>query len=160
MTFKGAHALSALGSSARDHATWRSQLPHLDRLVETAGNKVAAIRSERNRVDAVLVALGSLQALDEISGGGVPDANASVERASSDVATIGGDGNGGDAVLDAEGKLLLSIHHIPQANALVTTARSNITAVASEIERVDILVVAGEDVLDLARGNIPDLYRS
>ena len=158
MALESARASAALGTSARNHATWRSQLPHLDSLVQAARNEIMAIRRESNGVNAVLMAFRTLETLNEISSGGIPNANAPVERSSSDVAAIRGDGDGGDAVLNAQGQLLLSVHHIPQANALVATSRSDITAVASKIERVDVLVVSGEDVSDLASANIPNLY--
>lgn len=158
MTLESARASAALGTSARNQATWRRQLPHLDGLVQAARNEIMASRRESNGVNTVLVALGTFETLNEISSSCIPDPNAPVERSSSDVAAIGGDCDGGDAVLNAQSQLLLSIHHIPQANALVTASRSDITAVTSEIERVDILVVSREDVSDLASSNIPNLY--
>jgi hypothetical protein len=71
--------------------------------------------------------------------------------------TIGRHGHRGDAVLDAQSVDELAIENIPQTDSLVTTARSNVTTVAGKVKRVDILLVAAEDMLDGACSNIPNL---
>jgi hypothetical protein len=71
--------------------------------------------------------------------------------------TIGRHGHRGDTVLDAQSVDQLAVEDIPQTNGLVTTARSNVTTVAGKVQRVDILLVAAEDMLDGACSNIPNL---
>jgi hypothetical protein len=103
------------------------------------------------------VALFAFETHDELSALDVPDSNALVERTSCDKAVVGGDGDRSDTVLDGEvGDLLVPLQ-IPQANTAITTTRSNDLAVAGKVQGVDILLVAGELVLDLARVDIPDL---
>jgi hypothetical protein len=71
--------------------------------------------------------------------------------------TVGGHSHRGDAIFDAQGVNKLAIQDIPQTDSLVTTARGNIATVAGKVQRVDILLVAAEDMLDGACSNIPNL---
>ena len=73
--------------------------------------------------------------------------------------SIGGHGHGGNTVLDAQSVDKLAIQDIPKTDGLVTTARSNVTTIAGEVERVNVLFVTAEDVLDGARSNVPNLNK-
>jgi hypothetical protein len=103
------------------------------------------------------VALLAFKTHNELSALDVPDSNTLVEGTSRNKAVVGGDGDGSDTVLDGEVGHLLVPLQIPQANTAITTTRSNDLAVAGKVQGVDILLVAGELVLDLARVDIPDL---
>jgi hypothetical protein len=46
---------------------------------------------------------------------------------------------------------------IPKADSLVAAARGDVAAISGEVERVDILFMAGEDVPDLFGLNVPNL---
>jgi hypothetical protein len=46
---------------------------------------------------------------------------------------------------------------IPKADGLVAAARGDVAAISGEVERVDILFMAGEDVPDLFGLNVPNL---
>ena len=58
---------------------------------------------------------------------------------------------------DAEGVDELAVQDVPETHGLVPTARGNVATVAGEVEGVNILLVAGEDVFDRAVGDIPYL---
>jgi hypothetical protein len=103
------------------------------------------------------VAVRVLQTLHQVASGGIPDTHALVQRTGSDVVAVGRHGNRGDAILNAEGVDELAVKNIPKTHGLVSTARSDVTSVVGEVEGVDILLVTAEDILDGARGNIPDL---
>ena len=57
-------------------------------------------------------------------------------------------GNCGNTIFDAECVDKLAFQDVPKAYSLVATARGNIAAIASKVERVDILLVSGEYMLD------------
>jgi hypothetical protein len=157
MALKCPHAFSTLWPSSWNHASRRCQFPHLDRLVKTAANEISAIRSKCDGVNTISVAVWVLKSLDEISGCSVPNTHTLIQRAGSNKAAVGRYGNGGHTIFNAEDQLLLAIHNVPQADSLVATARSNITSIASKIERVDILLVAREDVFNCTGSNVPNL---
>lgn len=97
----------------------------------------------------------SLQAHDKLSGANVPDTDALVEGAGRDEAVVWGNGNSGDTIFDREvGDLFVPLQ-VPEADAAITTAGRDDLAVAGEVEGVDVLLVAGELVLDLAALNVP-----
>lgn len=104
------------------------------------------------------MAIGVLQALHQVTSGSVPHADALVQGSGSHVAAIGGHGHGGDTIFNAQSVDKLTIENIPQAHSLVTTARSNETAVTSKVQRVNILLVTTKDVLNSARVDIPNLW--
>jgi hypothetical protein len=87
----------------------------------------------------------------------VPDADALVEGSGRDELVVGRDGDRGDAVLDGEVCNLGVGLEIPQADTAVATAGGNDAAVARKVETVNVLLVAGELVLDGTAGNVPDL---
>jgi len=62
--FECPYALATIGCSRRKDASLRSQFPHLDRLVQTSTDQLAACRRECHRVDTVPVSVGSLETLD------------------------------------------------------------------------------------------------
>jgi hypothetical protein len=103
------------------------------------------------------VAVRILETLDKISRGGVPDSDTLIQRASGDIEAIWRHGHGGDTIFDAKGVDKLVFNDIPKADGLVPATRGNVPAVACEVERVDILLVASEDVLDAPRTNVPNL---
>ena len=158
MTFESTDALATFDGAVRVHASGHSKLPKLDGLVQTATDEIAAVGRKGNRVDTVLVAIGVLQALHQVASGGVPHADTLVQGSGSHVAAVGGHRNGSNTIFDAQSVDKLAIENIPQAHSLITTARGNETAVTSKVQRVDILLVSTEDVLDGARINIPDLF--
>lgn len=152
----GLDASSTLWSGVGVSSTWSHQLPHLDSPVQRTRDEILAVRRESDRVDGILVSIRTLEALDEISSSDIPDPDALVEGSSSDVARIGGDRDGGDTILNAERHDVVARLDIPQADRTVTTSRCNGAAILGEIKGVDILLVTGECVADLARGNVPN----
>ena len=159
MALKCADALAA-GRMIGEEAAARGQLPHLDGLVKTATNQAVARRRKGNRVDTILVAMLALKAHNQLLGPDIPHADAFVKRSGSDIQIIRRDGYSRHAILNGEvGDLLVRLE-LPQTHAAVTTAGCNELAVPGEIERVNVLLVSGELMLDLARGNVPHLVRS
>lgn len=139
------------------HRASGRQLPHLDRLVKTAADEHAGVRRECHAVDAVLVALGALEALQEIAHLNVPHPDALVERAGGHVLGIRRDGNGSNAVLNSERQSVHAALDIPKPDCPVATARGNGAAITGEIERVNILIVTLEGVANLSLLNVPNL---
>jgi hypothetical protein len=158
VAFESTNAFAALDGTVGVHAPGHGKLPILDSLVQTATDQVAAIGREGNRVHTVLVTIGVLQALHQVAGGSVPDAHALIQRTGSHVAAIRRHSHSSDTVLDAKGVDKLAIENIPQAHGLVSTARCDETAIASKVQRVNVLLVSTEDVLNGARVDVPNLY--
>lgn len=157
MAFERADA-PATGDAAGDEARpGRVELPHLDGLVETATDEATASGGKGNTVDTVLVAVLAFETDDELAALDVPDTDALVEGTGGDEEVVGRDGDGGDAVLDGEVCNLRVGLEVPQTDTAVATAGSNDAAVAGKVETVNVLLVAGELVLDGAAGNVPDL---
>ncbi len=88
---------------------------------------------------------------------GVPDADALVQAAGGYVAVVGRDGHGGDSIFYLECEDALILLDIPQTNCTVAGAGCDVTTVSSEVERVDVLLVAVELVADDFVGDIPNL---
>jgi hypothetical protein len=103
------------------------------------------------------VTVWTLETLNEIARGGIPDANALVERTGSDILGVGRNGDGGDAVLNGKGENILSRLDVPKADSPVARTGGDGATITGEVKRVDVLLVAGERVADASRGNIPDL---
>lgn len=160
MTFEGSHAFAGLDTAVGIAASGNAELPKLDGLVETATDKVAAIGSEGDRVNAILVTLGVLQTFHQVAGGGIPDADALVQRTGGDVVAIGRHRYRGHAVLDAQSVDQLALHDIPESHGLVAATGRDVPTISGEVKGVDILLVAAEDVLDGSRSDIPNLYRN
>lgn len=133
------------------------QLPHLDRLVKTAADELPRVRRESNAVDAVLVAIGALEALEQVSHLHIPHPDTLIKRAGGDELSIGRDGDGRDTVLDGERQIAIARLQIPDPDGPIATAGSDGTSIAGEIQRVDILIVAGKRRADLPRGDVPNL---
>lgn len=150
-------APSTLRSGVGVSTSGCNKLPHLDRLVQTTRDEILSVWREGNGVDGILVAVWSFETLDEVAGGGIPDPDALVKRSSGDILRVGRDRNGGNPILDTEGQDILTRFNIPEAHRTVATARCNGTAITSEVERVDILLVTGKGVPDGSGGNIPNL---
>ena len=157
MSLEGLDASSALGASAGVSTPWSNKLPHLDRAIQGAGHEVSSIRCKCNRINRVLVAVRALETLDEIPVRGIPHSDALVERAGGDILGVGRDGDSSHTVLDAEGQDVLAGLNIPEADCAVTTARGNGAPIASEVERVNVLLVTSKAVPDRPVGDIPHL---
>lgn len=155
MTLESADAL-APRSSTRDETRRSGQLPHLDGLVQTSTDQTISRRSKSNTVNAVLVALLSLKTNDKATRVDVPDSDALVQGTGRDIATIRRDRNSSNAILDGQVEHLLIRFKIPEANTPVAASRCNDTTVLGKVQRVDILLVASELVLDSAGRNVPD----
>lgn len=139
--------------------TWR-KLPHPDSLIKTATDQMLPTRRKSHGVNTILVALLTLGDTDRIAGLDVPDADALVERAGGDVAAVGRHGDGGHAVFDGECEDAGVGLDVPEADRAVAGAGGDVAAIAAEVERVDVLVVAGEGVADLLGGDVPNLHES
>ena len=103
------------------------------------------------------MAVGAVEPLDDEAAAGVPHAHALVERPGRDVAAVGRDGHRRDAILDAERQHVLSGLDVPEPDRAVAAAGRDVPSRAREVERVDVLLVTGEGVLDRPRREIPDL---
>lgn len=114
--------------------SWRNKLPHLDRPVQTTRNEVFSVGRKRNRVDGILVALRSLEALDKVAIGGIPDPDTLVKRPGGYVFRVWRNSNRGDTILNAQGQDVLARFNVPQANRAVTTTRCDGTAITGEIK--------------------------
>jgi len=159
VAFEGANALAAR-RSRWDVARWGGEFPHLDGLVETTADQTISRRSEGDTIDAVPVALLTLEAHDEAARVGVPDTDALVKRSGCHEAAVGRDGYGRDAILDGKVKHLLIGFEIPETNAPVPASGCNNPAVLGEVQAIDILLMAGELMLDGTGVDIPDLVTS
>jgi hypothetical protein len=157
VTLESAQALAALDAAVGVHAPRDSKLPELDSLVETATDQVSAIGCECNRVYTVLVAIRVLQTLHQVSGRSIPYTNALVQRTGSHVVAIRRHSDGRDSIFNAKSVDKLAIKNIPKTHSLVSTARGDVSAVAGEVQGVDVLLMSREDVLDGACVDIPDL---
>ncbi len=162
MALEGLDAAAALergllGVAA--HLPRGGELPHLDGLVQAAADKLARIRREGNTVNAVLVAVGPFEALQEVAELNIPHSHALVEGARSHELGIGGDGHRRDAILNSEGQVASARLQIPDPDSAIATAGCDGASVAGEVERVDILVVARERGADLPGLDIPDLAK-
>lgn len=88
----------------------------------------------------------------------VPHADTLVKRSCRNEAVIGRNGNRSDTILDRQVENLLVALQIPKTDTAVTAARRDDAAIASEVQRVDVLLVAGELVFDSAARNVPYLH--
>lgn len=84
MTFEGLDASAALRALVCQTAG-SGKLPHLDSLVQATANEILSIGRESNGVDAVLVAIGALETLNQIAVLDIPHADTLVKRASGDI---------------------------------------------------------------------------
>lgn len=157
VTFKCADALAAWVVSAGNEAALSRQLPHLDGLVETTTDQTVARRSKSHTIHTVLVAMLAFQSDDKLASLNVPHTDALVERSRCDVEVVWRNGHGGDAILNGEVGDLHVGFEIPETDTPVATTGSNNLSIPGKVERVNILFVAGELVLDCAAGNVPDL---
>lgn len=155
MPFKSLETSSALRTGVRVTTPWCHKLPHLNRLVQTTGHQIPAVRRKSDGVDTVLVAIRTLQSLHQVARGDIPHSHTLVQRTGSDVAGIRRDGNGGDAVFDAERHDVRAGLNVPQADGAVARSRSDGAAILGEVEGVDILLVTREGVSDLVGGDVP-----
>lgn len=158
MPLKRPHAFaSALGRAVGDRSARKVELPELNGLVQTAANQVATIRGKRNGIDAVLVAIGALQAHDQSASGSVPNPDALIQGTRCNVVAIGRHGNRSDTVLNAQPEDQCAIQKVPEPHRLVPASGGDVPSIHSKVQGVDILFVARENMLDGASGNIPHL---
>lgn len=156
MSFESLHAATTLRTLARDTTRGR-ELPHLDSLVQASANKVLAVGGEGDAVYAVLVAVGALETLDQVAGMNVPDTDALIQRARGDVLRVRRDGHRGNAILYRQREQTGRGLDVPEPDSTVAASRSDGAAIASEIERIDILLVSRELGPDGPGLDIPDL---
>lgn len=157
VAFESADALAGWLVAAWDEAVVGGQLPHLDRLVETATDEPVARRSKSHTVDTILVTVLAFETDDKLAGLNIPHADALVERSSGDVEVVGGDGHGGDTVLNGEvGDLHVGLE-VPETDTAIATTGCNDLAVPGKVQGVNVLLVSSELVLDGAGSNVPDL---
>lgn len=157
MTLKCLDASSALyGRLLNQASSGRRELPHFDRLVQTAADKIPSIRRECNAVDTVLVAVGTFQALEQESSLNLPDPNALVQRASRYTLGIGRNSNSCYPVFYSESQNIATRLDVPQSDSAVATSGGNRASVTGKVKRINILFVACESVPDGLCGNVPD----
>lgn len=101
--------------------------------------------------------VGTLEALGQVAGVNVPDADTLIQGTGSHVVGVGGDGDGGDAVLDGEGKGVATLLNVPETDGAIATTGCDRTTVTGKVQRVNVLLVAGEVVADCAALNVPNL---
>ncbi len=90
-----------------------AELPHLDGAVERARDKVLAAGRERDRVNRVLVPLGTFETLHEEARVHVPDAHTLVQPTGSNVLRIGRNSHRGDAVLNRQRQRVGAVLNVP-----------------------------------------------
>ena len=157
MTLESLDAATALRACVGVSTSGCHKLPHLDCLIQGTGYEVLPVWCECDRVDRVLVAVGTLEAFDEVASCGIPDTNALVERTRSDKLGVGGDGNRGDTIFNTESKDVLAGLNVPETNSAIPTARSDGAAITSKVERVDVLVVTSKCISNASGRDIPYL---
>lgn len=160
VALKGLDAAPTLKGLLLTHGSRGGQLPHLNSLVQAAADEFTGVGGERHTVNAILVAIGPLKALEKESQLDVPHPDALVKRAGSHILSIGRDGNSSDTVLDGERERIHAGFDIPESDGPVATAGGNRAPVTSKVKRVDILLVACKGVADLSRLDIPNLHKS
>jgi len=119
VTLERFNATTALRSLVRN-TTRRSQLPHLDSLVQAARHKVLSVGREGYTIHTILVSFRSLEPLDEEAVGDVPDSNALVQRAGGNILRVWRNGNGGDSILDAKCQDARAALNVPKPDGPVT----------------------------------------
>lgn len=111
-----------------------AELPHLDRPVKTAGNKIFTAWGERNGVDTVLVAVRTFKALNKETGVDIPNTHALVKRAGGDKLGVGRNSNGRHSVLYGERKRISTLLNIPQADCPIAAARGDGATVTCKVQ--------------------------
>jgi hypothetical protein len=102
------------------------------------------------------VSIWAFEALDEVASGGIPDSNTLVERSSSNELGVWRDGDSGDTIFDAEGENILAGLDVPKSDGAITATGSDGATVTSEVQRVDILLMASKGIPDGPSGNVPN----
>jgi len=111
-----------------------AELPHLDRPVKTARNKIFTAWGERNGVDTVLVAVRTFKTLNKETGVDIPNTHALVKRAGGDKLGVGRNSNSRYTILYGERKSISALLNIPQTNCSIATARGDRATVTSEVQ--------------------------
>ena len=160
VTFKCAHAFSSARSRTRHHATIVvGQFPHLDRLVKTTTNQVSSIRRERHRVDTIFMAFGAVKPFNQVPATSIPNSHTLVKRSCCNVLTIRGDSDGCYAIFDAKTQDLSIGFDVPDTDCTVSTTGSNVLAISSEVEGIDVLLMPRKCTADSAVLYVPNLSR-
>lgn len=101
----------------------------------------------------------TFEALDQEACAGIPHANALVEGASGDITVVWRDGNSGDSIVDEKLKHLLVSLNVPKTDSAIAASRGDQTTIASKIERIDILIMPRELMLNRPRPYVPHLRK-
>lgn len=135
------------------------QLPHLDGLVQAATKEALSVRRKDDRVNTVVVAIGTPETRDQRSLPvlNVPHADALVKRRSGDVLGVRRDGNIGDAVLNRHGEDVGRRLNVPQPDGTVCASRDQGASIVGEYQGVYFFLVGGEGLFDGKGLDLPDL---
>lgn len=122
MAFERANAFAA-SWSASSSVAWRvAQLPHLDSLIETAADKLAAAGRERYAVHAVSVADLAFQSLDQEATCGIPHPHALVQGACCYHSVVRRDRYGRHAIIDRHAEDLFVSINVPKTHCSIAGA--------------------------------------
>ena len=103
MAIKCPDTFATAWSLAWYHASRRSvELPHLDRLVETAADQISAVWRKSHAVHAILVTHFTLETLNQEATAGVPDTDALIKRTGSHETVVRGDCDSRDTVVNEQ----------------------------------------------------------
>ena len=90
--------------------------------------------------------IGTIKSRNDVTRAYVPHSDALIKRSSCDILSFGRNRYCCDAILDLEVQNLSILLNIPDANSVITTARSDMSTIAGKIEGVDVLVMSGKGV--------------
>lgn len=139
------------------HLPQRGEVPHLDRLIQATADKFVRVRREGNTIDNILVPVGSLKFLPEVTALNVPNSHAPVKGARRHELGVGGDSDCRNAVIDSQRQVTSARLQIPDFDGSIAATRYNSTAVTGKVKRVNVLVVAHQGSTDLSCLDIPNL---
>lgn len=101
----------------------------------------------------------TLETNDKRAALDIPNTHTLVERTGCDVEVVGRNSDGGDAILDREVCDLAVGLEVPKADTAVARSGGDDPSVASKVQRVDVLLVSSELVLNGAASDVPNLAR-
>jgi hypothetical protein len=135
MTFEGLDAATALerGLLGVADLARRGQFPHLDGLVQAAADKLAGVRGECDTIHTILVAVRTLEALEQVAHLDIPHPDALVKRAGSDELGIGRNGDRRDAILYGERQVAVARFQVPDSDGSIATSGSDRASIAGEV---------------------------
>lgn len=138
----------------------RSQLPHLNRLIQRPRHQLPSMRRESDRINTIFMSLLAFRAHDNAAGTHIPDAHALVQTSRRNEVAIWRYCYSSNTVFDLKSERALVLRNVPDADGAVAGAGGDDAAVAGPVEGVDVLVVAGELVADDAGGDVPYLKKN